>query len=113
MSAIQIPRDVYESPREVVIIMPLGGVQKKSLNIDFVKSDYMLIISGKRSEPKVKGDLQPVQQECFRGDFTVEVQLPPDITVDRIHSSVSAENILQLIVPKALVPEKLKVNIKY
>lgn len=113
MSVIQIPRDVYESPREVVIIMPLGGVNKKSLNIDFVKADYMLIISGKRTEPKVKGDLQPVQQECFWGEFTVEVQLPPDITVDRIHSSISSENILQIIVPKALVPEKMKVSIDY
>lgn len=113
MSTIQIPRDIYESPREVVIIMPLGGVQKKSLSIDFVKADYMLVISGKRTEPKVKADLEPMQQECFRGDFTVEVQLPPDITVDRIHSTVSADNILQIIVPKALVPEKLKVNIAY
>jgi len=108
---ISIPMDVYTSPREIVIILPLGGVQKKSVEIYF--EDYTLIISGKRIEPKLKNDLAPQQQECFRGEFKRPVQLPPDIYIDRIHSTISAENVLQIVIPKMLVPEKMKVDIAY
>ena len=38
MTGVQIPMDVYESPREIVIIIPLGGVQKKSVEMYF--EDY-------------------------------------------------------------------------
>lgn len=75
--------------------------------------DYKLIISGKRVSPKIKDDLVPLQQECYRGEFKQEVQLPPYIYFDRIQSSISADNILQIIVPKSLAPEKMKVNVDY
>ncbi len=111
MTGVQIPMDVYESPREIVIIIPLGGVQKKSVEMYF--EDYKLIITGKRTQPKIKEDLLPLQQDCYRGDFQQEVQLPPHIYFDRIQSSISTENILQIIVPKSLIPEKMKVNVDY
>lgn len=103
--------DVYESPRELVIMIPLGGVQKKSVELFF--EDYKLIISGKRVQPKVKDDLRPLQQECYWGEFRQEVQLPPYIYFDRIQSTISAENVLQIVVPKSLLPEKMKVNVDY
>ena len=103
--------DVYESPREIVIVVPLGGVQKKSVEMYF--DDYKLIISGKRVQPKIKDDLLPLQQECYRGEFRQEVELPPHIYFDRIQSSISSENILQIIVPKSLKPEKMKVDVNY
>lgn len=111
MSKVQIPMDVYESPREIVIMVPLGWVQKKSVEMYF--DDYKLIISGKRVQPKIKDDLLPLQQECYRGEFQQELQLPPHIYFDRIKSTISAENILQIIVPKSLKPEKMKVGIDY
>lgn len=111
MASVQIPMDVYQSPRELVIIIPLGGVQKKSVEIFF--EEYKLIITGKRTQPKIKEDLLPLQQECYRGEFRQEVQLPPHIYFDRIQSSISTENILQIVVPKSLVPEKMKVNVDY
>lgn len=103
--------DVYESPRELVIMIPLGWVQKKSVELFF--EDYKLIISGKRVQPKVKDDLRPLQQECYRGEFRQEVELPPYIYFDRIQSTISTENVLQIVVPKSLLPEKMKVNVDY
>src|SRR5437016_4091397 len=112
--SVQIPLDVYTSPREVVIIMPLGGVQKKSLEIFFERdNDHTLMISGKRVQPKLKADFSPLQEQCYRGDFRVPLQLPPDIYVDRIHSTITPENILQIVIPKMLVPEKMKVDVSY
>ncbi len=111
MSSVQIPMDVYESPREIVIVVPLWGVQKKSVEMFF--DDYKLIITGKRVQPKIKDDLSPLQEECYRGEFQQEVQLPPHIYFDRIQSSISTENILQIIVPKSLRPDKMKVDINY
>lgn len=75
--------------------------------------DYKLIITGKRVQPKIKDDLLPLQQDCYWGEFQQEVQLPPHIYFDRIQSTISAENILQIIVPKSLKPEKMKVDIDY
>jgi HSP20 family molecular chaperone IbpA len=111
MSDVQIPMDVYESPREIVIIIPLGGVQKKSVEMYF--EDYNLIITGKRTQPKIKDDLLPLQQECYWWEFHQQVELPPHIYYDRIQSTISPENILQIIVPKSLKPEKMKLDIWY
>jgi len=41
-SKINIPYDIYESPSEMVIIMPLGGVKKESVDISI--DDYRLVI---------------------------------------------------------------------
>ncbi|MDR0369609.1 MAG: hypothetical protein LBH96_03745 [Candidatus Peribacteria bacterium] len=45
MSEIQmpmIPYDMYESPQELVIILPLGAVKKESLEIQI--QDYRILI---------------------------------------------------------------------
>jgi len=39
---LEIPYDIYESPSEMVIIMPLGGVKKESIDISI--DDYRLVI---------------------------------------------------------------------
>lgn len=64
MTHVAIPVDIYESPREIVIIMPLGGVQKKSIELYF--DDFQLVIKGKRTLPKLKEDLVRQQDECYR-----------------------------------------------
>lgn len=38
-----IPYDIYESPQELVIILPLGGVEKDSLKLAI--KDYRLVIT--------------------------------------------------------------------
>lgn len=42
MTNIGIPMDIYESPREIVIIVPLGGVDKKSVELFF--DDFQLML---------------------------------------------------------------------
>lgn len=107
----QIPIDLYESPKELLIIMPLGGVQKKSVEMYF--DDYKLVLSGTRVQPQIKDDLIPLKQDCYRGKFTHIIDLPANIYFDRIHSKITEENILMIIIPKQITPEKIKLEIAY
>lgn len=59
-----IPYDIYESPQEIVIMLPLGGVKKESLKLNI--KDYRLVITGERIKPKLKEHLIPLKEECYR-----------------------------------------------
>ncbi len=110
MANIGIPMDIYESPREIVMIIPLWGVDKKSVELYF--DDFQLMIKGVRTMPKLKEDLIIQQDECYRGEFTQTVSLPPYVYFDRIHSEISPDNILIITVPKSLHPgAKVKLDV--
>jgi HSP20 family molecular chaperone IbpA len=63
-SSPAIPYDMYESPQEVVIILPLGGVKKESVEVKIV--DYKILIKGMREKPTMKESCLPIQEECYR-----------------------------------------------
>ena len=64
MSDVRVPIDIYESAMELVIIMPLGGVVKKS--VDLSLQGQTLLIRGERVKPKLKSSLVAYQERCFR-----------------------------------------------
>jgi HSP20 family molecular chaperone IbpA len=106
-----IPYDIYESPQELVLFLPLGGVKKESLHLSI--KNYRLVIAGERVQPMVKDNLLPLKESCYRGPICQEIDLPPQVYFDKIHSKLSSDNILQVIVPKALVPEKIQLEVEY
>lgn len=106
-----IPYDIYESPQEIVIVLPLGGVKKESLKLNI--KDYRLVITWERIKPKVKEHLIPLKEECYRGPINQIIDLPPQVYFDKIHSKLTPDNTLQIIVPKALVPDKIKLEVEY
>lgn len=105
-----VPYDMYESEQEIVIIMPLWWVKKESLNLKI--EDYKLLIQWERELIKLKDNLSPVKEECYRWNLEQRIDLPPQIYFDKIHSKLTPENILQIIIPKALVPEKITLEIE-
>ena len=105
-----IPYDMYESSQELLIIMPLGGVKKESLSLKI--EDYKLLIEGERSNPEVKENLVSIREECYWGKLHQIIDLPAQIYFEKIHSRLTPENTLQIIIPKALVPEKIVVEIE-
>ena len=105
-----IPYDMYESSQELLIIMPLGGVKKESLSLKI--EDYKLLIEGERSNPEVKENLVSIREECYWGKLHQIIDLPSQIYFEKIHSKLTPENTLQIIIPKALVPEKIVVEIE-
>ena len=105
-----IPYDMYESSQELLIIMPLGGVKKESLSLKI--EDYKLLIEGERSNPEVKENLVSIREECYWGKLHQIIDLPAQIYFEKIHSKLTPENTLQIIIPKALVPKKIVVEIE-
>jgi HSP20 family molecular chaperone IbpA len=94
-----------------VIFLPLGGVEKDSINLSI--KDYRLVITWKRVKPAIKEHLAPLREECYRWEIYQVIDLPPQVYFDKIHSKLTPDNILQIIVPKALVPEKIALEVEY
>lgn len=107
----KIPYDIYESPQEIVILMPLGWVDKDTIKLNI--KDYRLVITWKRLKSKVKDNLIPIKEECYRWDIDQVIDLPPQVYFDKIHSKLTSNNTLEIIVPKALVPEKIELEVEY
>ena len=106
-----IPYDIYESPQELVVFLPLWGVKKESVSLSI--KDYKLVISGERVQPIIKDNLVPLKESCYRGPIHQEIDLPPQVYFDKIHSKLSTDNTLQVVVPKALIPEKIALEVEY
>jgi len=106
---INIPYDIYESPNEMVVVMPLGGVKRESIDISI--DDYRLVVKWVREKIWLKDDCVPLKEDCYRGKIEQKLDLPPQAYFDKIHSKLSADNTLQIIVPKSIVPEKIPYQI--
>jgi HSP20 family molecular chaperone IbpA len=106
-----IPYDMYESPQEVVIIIPLGWVKKESVEVKI--ENYRIQIHWFRTAPQLKESCIPIQEECYRGPIELHIEIPPQVYFDRIHSKLTLDNTLEIIIPKALVPEKIQLEVEY
>jgi len=106
-----IPYDIYESPQELLILLPLWWINKKSIQVTI--EDYRLVVRWERKEPTVKKSLLPLKQQCYWWTIETQIDLPAQVYFDKIHSKLSPENILEIIVPKALVPSKIAVEVSY
>jgi HSP20 family molecular chaperone IbpA len=106
-----IPYDIYESPQELVIFLPLWWVKKESIALEI--KDYRLVITWERVKPKVKDNLIPLKEDCYWWAIQQIIDLPPQVYFDKIHSKLTPDNTLQIIVPKALIPEKIALEVEY
>jgi len=106
-----IPYDIYESSQELVILLPLGGVKKESVDIRI--KDYRLVIIGERKKRYIKDNCVPLKEQCYRGKVEIIIDLPSQVYFDKIHSKLSSDNVLEIIVPKSIVPEKIKLEVEY
>lgn len=85
-------------------------MKKESLLLKI--EDYKLLIQGERVLTTFKKNLLPIKEECYWGPLVQRIDLPAQVYFDKIHSKLSPENILQIIIPKALVPEKISLEIE-
>lgn len=108
---IDIPYDIYESPNEVVIIMPLWWVKKESISLKV--EDYRLILSWVREKIWLRDDFIPLKEECYWGEIRTVIELPPQSYFDKIHSKLSNDSVLQIIIPKAIIPDEIQVELEY
>ena len=106
-----IPYDMYESPQEVIIIIPLWAVRKETVEVKI--ENYRILVRGVRVQPLLKESCISIQEECYWGPIELEIDIPPQVYFDKIHSKLTLDNTLQIIVPKALVPEKIQLEVEY
>lgn len=106
-----IPYDMYESPQEVIIIVPLWAVKKETVEVKI--ENYRILVRGIRVQSQLKESCIPIQEECYWWPIELKIDIPPQVYFDRIHSKLTADNTLQIIVPKALVPEKIQLEVEY
>lgn len=105
-----IPYDMYDSSQEIVILLPLWWVKKETLKIHI--ENYRLHIQWERILPLLKDNLIPAREECYWWEINQIIDLPPQVYFDKIHSSLSPENILIIIVPKASIPDAITIDIQ-
>lgn len=108
--ATTIPYDIYESEEEIVVIMPLWGVKKETIQVSLEKNK--LNIYWKRVRPELKDNLVPQKEDCYWGEFQAQVQLPLTIYFDKIKVNLTQENILLITVPKYTMPDELKLKVE-
>lgn len=106
---MDIPVDIYDSPQECVVIVPVGGVKKNSVALTIEWTT--LVIQWERISPSIKPSLVVKSSNCYWGKFVSRVPLPANTAFDRIHSRLNPENILIIVVPKIILPESIPVEI--
>ena len=110
MSNIQIPMDIYESDRELVVLMPLSWVHRQSIDLSI--KEYQLHVAGHRVPPPLKDNLMIVKSDCYRWPFEQTIDLPNGIHYEKIHSKMTLDNVLMIVIPKVIIPEKIKLDIE-
>lgn len=108
---IEIPMDIYDSTDELVVIVPIWWVHKQSLEVYLEKT--ALVINWERICPAIKDTLRPLQQECFWWSFSKKLDLPQNVYFDKIHTKLTIDNILIIVVPKIIIPDKIKLEVEY
>ncbi len=107
---IKVPYDIYESTQEIVIIIPLWWVKKESISLKI--KDYKLTIEWKRIKQKMKDSLILIKEECYWWNIKLQIDLPLHAYFDKIHSTLTKENILEIIIPKVVIPENIDIKME-
>ena len=108
----QLPIDILENQTEILIIAPLAGVDLDEAEV--VINNDVLTIRGRR---EMDADLIGFKkkdyflQECFWGDFSRSVILPPNADTQTIEATQS-NNILYIRIPKRNAIQMRIVRIK-
>lgn len=105
-----IPVDIYESEKEIVMLIPLWGIEKETLHLSL--QDYKLKVKWIRRKPSLRKDFHLIQEECYRGPIELSLSIPTNIIYDQIHSNLTKENILAITLPKYGVPTDISIDIE-
>lgn len=108
---IDIPMDVFESWDELLVVIPLGWVSKNSIEVYLEKT--RIIVKWERKKPNIKDWLLALQQDCFWWVFSKTIELPQNVYFDKINTKLTIDNILLIIVPKIIIPDKIKLQVEF
>ena len=105
----QLPVDVYETPREVIIQTLIAGVLPEHLTINITRD--VVSISGKREENKSIAQDSYHIQELYWGAFERVIDLPVEVEIDNAEA-IERHGLLMLKLPKLDKSRKASIKIK-
>lgn len=94
----QLSVDVYETPKEIVIISAIAGVEPEDVDVS-INNDMVTIKGTRKKERTEEGD-NYFLQECHWGGFSRSIILPTDVLADKIDATLT-NGILEVRLPKA------------
>lgn len=105
----QLPVDVYETPKEVIIQTLIAGVLPEHLSINITRD--VVSISGKREENKSIAQDSYHIQELYWGAFERIIDLPVEVEIDNAEA-IERHGLLMLKLPKLDKARKTSIKIK-
>lgn len=105
----QLPVDVYETAREVIIQTLIAGVLPEHLTINITRD--VVSISGKREENKGIAQDSYHIQELYWGKFERIIDLPVEVEIDAAEA-IERHGLLMLKLPKLDKARKASIKIK-
>ena len=96
----QLPIDVFENNKEILIVTPIAGVNLDETEISITQDT--LTINGERTFDLSPFNLKTSEaylKECYWGKFTRSIVLPPGIDTEDIEAT-QKNHILYIRIPK-------------
>jgi len=96
----QLPVDILENEKEILLITPLAGVNLDKTEI-VVNNDTLTIKGGREMNPEDFGFKAKdyYAQECFWGKFSRSIILPPNADTQLIEAT-QKDHVLSIRIPK-------------
>lgn len=101
--------DIKENENDIMFMVELPGLEKKNIELSF--KDHVLTIHGENKRPEANDGEARFFSERRYGKFERKFRFSVDVLDEKIKASFK-NGILTVTVPKAPVPEPVKVEIK-
>ncbi len=101
--------DIYQDKDNVVVEMPLAGVDPKKIDISV--EDNVLTVKGSVDEKKEVKEKDFYRKEIRRGTFERSLTLPVEVKGEKAQAEFEG-GMLKIVLPKKAVVKKKKVTVK-
>ncbi len=101
--------DVYETAKEVVVLVELAGVKQDEIEIKV--DGNTLVIRGERKEAPLRSKRTYYQMEIHRGPFERGILLPTTIDPEKAKASYE-DGLLEIVLPKVIPEQAFQVKVK-
>jgi HSP20 family molecular chaperone IbpA len=117
--AMQLPVDVYQADRDIIIFSQMAGIDMSSLDVSITGENDIITISGKMVRPEhlahesvgEHADGDYTLEECHWGDFYRQIILPEEIDPEGAEAKTK-DGVLILRLPlKGAGSRGLKLNV--
>ncbi len=94
---IEPPADVYETDREVMVLVEIAGIAEQEVGI--AVNGRVLVVSGERRPSAAQPGRLYSQMEICYGPFRRELHLPAEVNPGQAHARYS-QGMLEIVLPK-------------